>query len=78
MDDALLVRGGEPRGQLAGELEGAPHRQGPALQRRSQRLAFEQLGDHVGRRALGMHVVDGDDVRMVQRRGGAGFLRETP
>ena len=42
----------------------------------AQRLAFEQLGDHVGRALVGPDVVDLEDVRVVEQAGGARLLLE--
>ena len=43
----------------------------------SKRLAFEQLGHDERRTAISADVVHREDVRVVQRRGRAGFLLES-
>ena len=68
VDDALLVR----RGQAAGDLDRVVDRlargQRAARERVAQRLALEQLGDDVRHAGVGADVVDGQDVRVVERR----------
>ena len=57
-------------------LDGLPHRQRACGQPVAKRLAFEQLRDDERRAVLGADVVDCQDVRVIERRGGLGFLRE--
>ena len=77
MDDAGRVGFGEALGNLDGEIEHSLR--GQRLSR-SEQLAegfsLDELhGDVEG--AVGLaDVVDGQDVRVVQRRGGTGFLLE--
>jgi hypothetical protein len=41
-----------------------------------QRFAAERFGDEIGRAFVGAELEDGDDVGMIERGGGAGFLFE--
>ena len=50
--------------------------QGAVAEQVAQRLALQQLADDVGGAVVRAGVVDGEDVGVVQRRGGAGFLVE--
>ena len=63
--DPLVVGGREAAGDLAGVVDGLARGQISRLF--AQRLALEELEDDEGR-ALGADVVDGKDVRVVQRR----------
>ena len=76
VDDALVVRGGEAAGDLDGVVDGLARRQRRGADARAQRLAFEQLRDDVGRAVVAADVVDGEDVRMIERAGRACFLLE--
>ena len=78
VDDALGVRGGEPPRDLDRVVERLAQRQRAARHALAQRLAFEQLGDHVRRAVVRADVVDGEDVRVVERAGGARLLLEAP
>ena len=44
---------------------------------RAQRLALEQLRHHVGHVAGDVHVEDGEDIGVIERGGGVGFLLES-
>ena len=77
MDDAFVMRGGHAAGDLHGEIRGLRCGQRPARDSVAQRLALEQLRHHVGHVALDVHVEDRDDVGVVERGGGLGFLRES-
>ncbi len=59
MDDAASVRGGDAAGDLQGVGDGAPRRERPLLQPRSQRLAVDELGDDVRRRRPSPALVEG-------------------
>ena len=48
----------------------------PRFKRLAQLFAFEQFGDDIGRAFVLADIVDGEDVRVIERRGGAGFLLE--
>ena len=76
MDDPLLVRRREPARDGDGIVDRLAHRQRPGRQPLPERLPFEQLRDDERRASFGADVVDREDVRMVQRRGGACFLLE--
>ena len=66
MDDAALVRRGQPARELRAEVERAARRDGPFANPRAQRLAFQQLGDDVALLAFDADVVDGQNVGMVE------------
>ena len=76
VDDALAVGRGQPLGRLRRPQDHL------ALGRRAQRghvaevLAFEQFGHDVRRPVVRSDVVDGEDVRVVQRRDGPGLTLE--
>jgi hypothetical protein len=76
MDDAERVRGGETLRRLPRELDGFRRRQGAALQSRAQRLPFQQLAHEIRRAVVNTHVVNGEDVGVVQLAGRARFLLE--
>ncbi len=79
MDDPLVVRGGEagerPAAASAQRFAGG---QRPAAQPLAQRLALEQLGDHVRHAVLHADVVDDEQVGVVEGAGGARLLVEAP
>jgi hypothetical protein len=68
VDDAALVRRGEPGGDLRRDLHGLARRRRSAVQALAQRLAEEELHDRERLVALPADVVDGEDVGM--REGG--------
>ena len=76
VDDAAAVRRGQAAGDLLRVRQGLAQRQRAAAERAAQRLAVEQLGDDVGPPVGGADVVDRDDVRVVERGGGARFQLE--
>ena len=76
VDDALVVRGGEPFGGLARVVDGFARRQRAALQPAAERFPLEQFGDDVGRAGVDADVVDGQDVRVIELPGGARLLLE--
>ena len=70
MDDAGVVRRRERIGDLRGEIDRLFDRH-PALgDDLRQRAAFDQLHDHVRQVVMAAHVVDRDDARMIEGRGG--------
>ena len=75
MNDALLMRGREAVGDLNRVVGDLAHRQ-RGQQLLSQGLAFEQLFDDERGRALAADVVDGEDVRVIERGGRERFLLE--
>ena len=70
------VRGRQPVGDLDGELDRLAKRQRGAVQPVAQALPVEQLRNDVGRPVVLADVVDGDDVRVVERGGGPRFELE--
>ena len=74
--NSALVRGGEAARDLRCVVDGLTLRERRAPQLLAQRLAFEQLGDDEGRAVVLPNVVDGEDVRVVERAGGASLLLE--
>jgi hypothetical protein len=76
VDDAAVVGGGEAARHLASVVDGLARGQRRAVDPVAQCLPVEQLRDHVGRALVRPYVVDGDDVGMVERAGGAGLLLE--
>ena len=77
MEDALSVRRLEPARDLKGMLDRLANSDRAAIQPVAKRLPFEQLGYDERRFGMGADVVHGEDVRVVQRRRGAGFLLES-
>ena len=81
MDDAAGVGGRQRARDLAADLDDGLERRRPAagLQRRPQRAPFDQLLDDVVIAAGGLaDLVDDDDVRMIERGGGARLAEEAP
>jgi hypothetical protein len=76
VNDPRGVRGGEPLGNLLRQLDRAAMRNRPRPQLVAQRPAFYPLHGEVGGVALSADVVDGQDVRVVERRRGPRFLLE--
>jgi len=74
VDDALLVGRGQPARQLQREVQGAFGRKRAASQALAQRLAAQQFLHEVGLAGETPHIVDGDDVGVRERPGGARFL----
>ena len=72
----LAVRGVERRGDLRRILERLGHRQRPSRDQRIEPRAVHQLHRDERRPVVLVDVVDGDDVRVVEGRGGARFLDE--
>ena len=68
MDDALRVRGGQALRHLHAQVDGLAPGEGAALHPLAQRLALQQLHDRVGQPLVVPEVVDGDDVRVGERR----------
>ena len=75
VDDAGVVGSGEPACDLRAEGDDALDRQRPALDVLLERLALVAGHDDEHPAVDGLvDVVDGADVRVVERRGGLGFL----
>ena len=73
---SLVVGGGEPSGDLHGPLDGFSHGNRFARQPVAERRPFQHFRDDVRRLVVPADVVNGEDVGMIQRRGGARFLLE--
>ena len=76
MDDPALVCGGEARAICAAYSSALRAGNGTAHQHIAQRLAIEELGQMYGDTVVFADVVDDEDVRMIERAGGARFLVE--
>jgi len=77
MNNEPVMRGGNALCDLQGIIHGLTHGDGACTQARPQVPALEQFRDDVRHRAFKTDVVDGENVGMVQRGGGARFLLET-
>ena len=77
VDDAFGVSGVERVGDVDGDFEKAIEREQAGAEEGFEIRAFEILHDDVGEAVLRADFVDGADVGMVERRGGAGFAAET-
>src|SRR5262249_52851369 len=76
MDDAFGMRGGQSLGDLPRVIDSLSRSDCALLYQLAQLFAFEQLSHDVGRAFMRADVVNREDVRVVKRRGGAGFLLE--
>ena len=76
MDDAARVRGVERIGDFGGDLQQLLEMDRPARDAMLQRLAFEEFHHEEGVALIFADIVDGADVGIVQRGGGAGFAAE--
>ena len=76
MDDAFLVRRGQPGGDRHAVVDGLPCHEGAVAEQVAQRLPLQELADDVGLTVVRTDVVDGDDVGVIERRRGLCFLRE--
>ena len=76
MDDPFRVRRGQTCGDLPRVLNRLAQGSAPSLELRAQLLAFQQFGDDERRAIVRADVVNGQDVRMIERRGRARFLLE--
>src|SRR5215471_13815710 len=76
MDDSGLVRRREGRSDLNGDVERGYHRHLPFDQNLSQRQPLDEFGGDEMRRAVIADLVNGDDVRVVERAGRPGLLLE--
>src|SRR5882672_4290390 len=73
MNDAFGMRGIETVGNFNGQIEQRFGVDGTAVDAVLQGLAFKELHDDESLAVFLVDLVDGADVGMVQRRGGAGF-----
>ncbi len=78
VDEPRLVRGREARGDLRREVERAGDGERPRGDERGERPARDELEDEEGRARVERDVVDGDDVRVRERRGRPRLPRELP
>ena len=78
MDESLPVGRCQSAGDLRGIIDRPARRERTVLQRRTKRLPFEQFGDEIRRTFVCADIVNGEDVRMIERAGGAGLLLESP
>src|SRR5262249_15908796 len=76
MDDPFGVSGGQSLGDLPRAIHRLSWSDRALFYQLAQLFAFEQLGDDIGRVFIHPDVVNREDVRVVERRGGAGFLLE--
>src|SRR5262245_19962195 len=76
MDDPGLVRGGERGGDLRRNVECGGRREPVAIQPLTKCLAVNELGDDVMRSIRLADLENREDVRMVERGGGASLLLE--
>jgi hypothetical protein len=78
VDDPFRVRRREASGDLSRVIERLTHRETSGCQALAKRFASQQLRYDVGRALFGTEVVDREDPRMVERRGGSRLLLESP
>ena len=76
VDDATLVRGSQALSDCDAAVDRLARGNRAVLERLAQRHPFEQLGDDERRAVVLTEVVHGEDVRVIERGGGAGFLFE--
>jgi hypothetical protein len=77
MDDALRMGGVECVGDIDGDFEEAIEREKAGTEERFEIRAFEILHDDVEEAVLRADFVDGADVGVIERGGGAGFAAKT-
>ena len=75
--DAGGVRGRETLGHLRGDLNHSARRQGPLGNGVAQRFSIHQLGHDISGVPFAPHIVNRNDVGMIQRAGGARFPLES-
>ena len=78
MDDTPGVRRGHAAGDLSCPIQSRLERNGSVGDACPEILALEQLGHKVPHAAICTHVVDSDDVRVVQCGDGTSFAFTTP
>src|SRR6202043_3608413 len=79
VDDALVMGGGKPGGDLGGDAERLQQRQRPALDLALERLALaESHGDEQPAVVGPVGLEDGADVGVLEARGGASLAGEAP
>ena len=77
VDDSLLVRGGQPQRDSAGDFGGAAERNRAPIEPLPQCLALEQLHDRESDSRLAAEIVDRENVRVRQGGDRAGLVLET-
>ena len=77
MRDALLVRRGQAERDLRGDLDRFARRHRLTGEPLTQRLADEQFQHRVGDALLHAEIVNGEDVRVRERRDGFGLALES-
>ncbi len=78
VDESRLVRGREAPRDLRREVEGARDGERPGRDERGECPPRDELEDEEGRVGVERDVVDGDDVRVRERRGRPSFPFEVP
>ena len=68
--DAALVGGGQCARDLHRDAHGLAHRDGAAVEPMPQRISLDELAHDEGPRVEGAEIMDDQDVRMIERRGG--------
>ena len=76
MHDRRGMRGRKRRRGLDRDVEDLAKRQRAAREPLAQRLALDELRDEEPRAVVIADLVDGEDVRMIERRSGARFVQE--
>ena len=76
VDDAGFVRGGERLGDLFGDVQHVAHRHLAVFDLFAQRQALDEFGGDEMLLAGMADLIDGDDVRMIERAGDFGLLLE--
>ena len=66
VNDALVVCSGETAGDLDGVVDGLRAGQGRRGHPLAKRLALQQLRDQVGATLVGAHVVNDEDVQVIE------------
>src|SRR5256885_1915385 len=74
--ESPLVRCAESARDLERDLDRLPGRQSAATHPRAERLSLQELGDEIGNALVDAHVVDHEDVRMIQLPRRAGLVLE--
>ncbi len=76
MDDAFFMGGGEAVGDLHSVLDGFALRHQAAIEQGAEAFSLEQFGHDEGRAFLLADVMNGEDVRVIERGHGARLLLE--
>ena len=76
MEDAAIVGSREPVQDTVADLHDLARRKWSSVDARAEGATGQQLGDNIGRRTVAADIVEGDDVWMIEGRGGARLLLE--